>query len=113
MKNENNVLCVSNSYLKKYYFNPVFDSIPNLVKNELKSLCVLFTEDVGGILMFKYSDDSKLEIVSYMLDNDIYYDEVGALLKIKRIKNEKSELINSLEKYYKLVIKGENDATSN
>ena len=63
--------------------------------------------------MFKYSDDSKLEIVSYMLDNDIYYDEVGALLKIKRIKNEKSELINSLEKYYKLVIKGENDATCN
>lgn len=113
MKSENNVLCVSNSYLKKYYFNPIFDSIPSLVKDELKSLCVLFTEDVGGVLMFKYNHNLKLEIMSYMLDNDIYYDEVGALLKIKKIKNEKSELIRYLEKYYKLVIKGENDVTSN
>ena len=113
MEIENNVLCVSNSYLKKYYFNPIFDSIPSMVKDELKSICVLFTEDMGGVLMFKFNNDLKLDIISYMLDNDIYYDEVGALLKIKKIKNEKSELIESLEKYYQLVIKGENDATSN
>ena len=74
---------------------------------------MLFTEDVGGVLMFKYNHNLKLEIMSYMLDNDIYYDEVDALLKIKKIKNEKSELIRYLEKYYKLVIKGENDVTSN
>ena len=41
---------------------------------------MLFTEDVGGVLIFKYNDNLKLEIVSYMFDNDIYYDEVGALL---------------------------------
>ena len=28
MFNENVVLCVSNSYEKKYYFNPDFDKLP-------------------------------------------------------------------------------------
>ena len=50
MFDENVVLCVSNSYEKKYYFNPDFDKLPDDVKNELKIMCVLFTEEVGGIL---------------------------------------------------------------
>ena len=49
MFDENVVLCVSNSYEKKYYFNPDFDKLPDDVKNELKIMCVLFTEEVGGI----------------------------------------------------------------
>ena len=47
---ENVVLCASNSYEKKYYFNPDFDRLPEDIKNELKIMCVLFTEEVGGIL---------------------------------------------------------------
>ena len=43
MFDENVVLCVSNSYEKKYYFNPDFDKLPDDVKNELKIMCVLFT----------------------------------------------------------------------
>ena len=50
MFDENVVLCVSNSYEKKYYFNPDFDKLPDDVKNELKIMCVLFTEEVGCIL---------------------------------------------------------------
>ena len=33
---ENVVLCASNSYEKKYYFNPDFDRLPEDIKNELK-----------------------------------------------------------------------------
>ena len=43
---ENVVLCASNSYEKKYYFNPDFDRLPEDIKNELKIMCVLFTEEV-------------------------------------------------------------------
>ena len=31
--NENVVLCASNSYEKKYYFNPDFDKLPEDIKN--------------------------------------------------------------------------------
>ena len=54
MFDENVVLCVSNSYEKKYYFNPDFDKLPDDVKNELKIMCVLFTEEVGGILDMEF-----------------------------------------------------------
>ena len=47
---ENTVLCGANSYEQKYYFNQDFDSLPESVKRELQVMCVLYTEDVGGIL---------------------------------------------------------------
>ena len=46
-ENENVVLCASNSYEKKYYFNPDFDKLPEDIKNELKIMCVLYVNDVG------------------------------------------------------------------
>lgn len=45
------VLCGSNAYEKKYYFNPLFDSVPESVKEELHIICVLFTEEAGGVFL--------------------------------------------------------------
>ena len=46
MFDENVVLCVSNSYEKKYYFNPDFDKLPDDVKNELKIMsAIVLTRD--------------------------------------------------------------------
>ena len=50
MFNENVVLCASSAYEKKFYLNEAFDKLPEDIKNELKIMCVLFTEEVGGIL---------------------------------------------------------------
>ena len=44
------VLCASSAYEKKFYLNENFDGLPQHVKDELKIMCVLFTEDVGGVL---------------------------------------------------------------
>ena len=63
MFDENVVLCVSNSYEKKYYFNPDFDKLPDDVKNELKIMCVLFTEEVGGILDMEFDEELEYKIV--------------------------------------------------
>ena len=54
------VLCGANSYLQKYYFNPDFDSLPQEVKQELQIMCVLYTEDVGGILTLEFEEDGSL-----------------------------------------------------
>ena len=60
--NQDVILCVSNSYEKKYYLNEIFDGLPQRVKDELKILCVLFTEDVGGILELKFNEEGTLEL---------------------------------------------------
>ena len=51
------VLCVSNAYEKKFYMNPDFNGLPDHIKKELKIMCVLFTEDVGGIMMLEYDEN--------------------------------------------------------
>lgn len=104
---ENMVLCGSNSYEKKYYFNEAFDSLPESIKQELKIMCVWFTEECGGILMLEYEEDGTLEFKLSTSEYDGYYDEIGADLKIKQYRQEKQELLESLEMYYRVFYLGE------
>lgn len=105
--NENIVLCVSNAYEKKYYLNEDFDGLPEAVKNELKAMCVLFTEDVGGILILEYDEEGTLQLKTEAAEEDILYDEIGSVLKIKKLRGEKEELLEALEMYFKVFFLGE------
>ena len=60
LESEGVVLCGSNSYQKKFFLNPEFNNLPDRVKDELKIMCVLFTEDVSGILLLEYDDEGNL-----------------------------------------------------
>lgn len=98
------VLCGASSYNKKFYFNEDFDLVPKQVKDELKIMCVLFTEDVGGTIQLIYDDEGNLEIVVDKEEDDILYDEIGSVLKVKQIQREKKELFESLETFYKVMV---------
>ena len=98
------VLCGASSYNKKFYFNEDFDLVPQQVKDELKIMCVLFTEDVGGTIQLIYDDEGNLEIVVDKEEDDILYDEIGSVLKVKQLQREKKELFESLETFYKVMV---------
>ncbi len=99
------VLCGSNSYNQKYYLDPQFEKLPTQIKEELKILCVLFTEEVGGTITFEYDDDDgELNIVTGCDEGDLLYDDVGAGLLVKKMQNERQEFFESLELYYKIFI---------
>lgn len=106
MYNEERVLCVSNAYEEKFYFNPKFDKIPQAIKDELKVMCVLFTADIGGILVLEYDEDGTLLIKTEAAEEDILYDEIGSGLKIGQIQREKTELLETLELFYKVMFLG-------
>jgi uncharacterized protein (UPF0305 family) len=101
------VLCASSKYEQKYYLNPAFDRLPDSIKDELKIMCVLFTEDIGGILSLEYDEDGHLQFVTVADEEDILYDEIGCALKIKQYQQTKRELLESLELFYRVFIKGE------
>ena len=105
------VLCASNAYEKKYYLNDDFEALPQTVKDELKIMCVLFTEDVGGILSLVFEPDGTLVFDVNADEGDLLYDEIGSVLLIKRVQEEKRELLESLELYFKVFFLGE-DATN-
>lgn len=103
---ENVVLCGANSYEQKYYFNEEFDALPQQVKDELKIMCVLFTEDIGGVITLEYEDDGTLEFKVVSDEGDYLFDEIGCGLKIKQLQSEKRDLLESLETFYKVFVLG-------
>lgn len=96
------VLCGASAYEQKYYFNQDFSSLPDAVKQELQIMCVLYTEDIGGILTLEFDEEGNLQFKTEALDADAMYDEIGSVLKIKQIQSEKRELLESLEMYYRV-----------
>ena len=107
---ENVVLCGANSYIKKFYINPEFEKLPQLIKQELQILCVTFTEEIGGIFVLEFKEDGNLNIKVSSDKEDFNFDEIGSELKIKKIQEEKKELFNGIETYYKAItgrLKGE------
>lgn len=107
MSRDEVILCVSNSYQQRYYLNPAFEKMPLSVQDELKIMCVLYTEDVGGILELFFDEDGNLDFRTSCEESDFYYDEIGSVLKIKQYQKERRELMESIELFYHVVILGE------
>lgn len=104
MEDKRIVLCGANAYDKKYYFNEQFNQIPDSIKDELHIICVLFTEEVGGVFTIVFEEDGTLSFETNADDDDIYYDEISSGLLISEIRRKRQELLESLSLYYKVFI---------
>lgn len=104
------VLCGASAYEQKYYFNPEFSSLPQQIQDELHILCVLFTEEIGGIFTVEYNEEGELELRTEALEADAMYDDIGGALRIKQLQEEKRELFRSLELFYRIFFLGEEPA---
>ena len=96
------VLCASSAYEKKFYINEDFQVLPEQIKQELQIMCVLFTEDVGGVLSLEFEEDGTLIFKVDVDEKDFYFDEIGSALKIKEIQRTKKELLESVEIFYRV-----------
>ncbi len=98
------VLCGANAYDKKYYFNETFKGIPHSIKDELHIICVLFTEEVGGIFTIVFEEDGTLSMETDAEENYIYYDEISSGLLVSEIRRKRQELFESLSLYYRIFV---------
>ena len=92
---EEMVLCAASAYERKFYLNPEFNSLPEEVKQELQIMCVLYTADVGGILMVVYDENGNLELKVDHKEDDFTFDEIGSVLKIKQYQADLLDHIKS------------------
>ena len=102
MEQENTVLCGANSYEEKYFFNEQFAALPAAIKDELKIMCVLFVNQVGGILLLEFDPDGTLVFRVSSHEDDFFFDEIGSSLQIKELRRDKEELLASLEMFYRV-----------
>lgn len=107
MFDEEVVLCASSAYEKKFYLNEEFSRLPEDIKNELKIMCVLFTEEVGGILELVFDEEGNLLFRTDADENDLLYDDIACGMLIKKMQYEKREMLESLEMFYRVFFLGE------
>lgn len=100
------VLCGANSYEEKYYFNEKFSNLPEEIKKEIQIACVLYTEEVGGVITFEFSEEGSLLVNTTSDERDYLYDNIEAELQVRRLLKDKEELFAQLETYYKLMVLG-------
>ncbi len=98
------VLCGANAYEQKYYFNEKFNGIPESIKDELHIICVLFTEEVGGIFTIVFEQDGSISLETQAEEDDIYYDEISSGLLVSEIRRKRQELLESLSLFYRVFI---------
>lgn len=103
---EETVLCGASAYTKKYYLDKDFEKLPTSIQEELRIMCVLFTAEIGGTIQLVYDQDGNLYVRTDYNENDFGYDEIGSGLKVKQMQREHSELFESLEMYYKVMVLG-------
>ena len=101
------VLCGASAYEQKYYFNQDFDALPQQVKDELQIICVMYTEEIGGVFTMEFDEDGNLQFKTEALEADAMYDDIGSVLRIKKLQEEKRDLLESLEMYYRVFFLGE------
>lgn len=101
------VICGANAYDKKYFFNPLFNKIPDSIKDELHIICVLFTEEVGGIITIGFDEEGELKITTQAADEDYLYDDVASGLLVGRIRATRQELFESLYLFYRVIVCGD------
>ncbi|MEE8886784.1 MAG: DUF6145 family protein [Eubacteriales bacterium] len=103
---EEKVLCGANGYNKKYFFNDEFSILPKKIQDELKIICVTFTENCGGIITLEFNDQGSLVIRTQAEENDAMYDDINAGLEVKKIQEDRQELFEDLELFYKMFNEG-------
>lgn len=98
------VLCGANAYEQKYYFNEQFAGIPESIREELHVICVLFTEEVGGIFTIVFEEDGSIALETNAADDDLLYDEISSGLLVGEIRRNRQEMLESLQLYYRVFI---------
>ncbi|WP_022757803.1 DUF6145 family protein [Butyrivibrio fibrisolvens] len=98
------VLCGANAYEEKYYFNPLFRKVPESIQKELRIICVLYTQNAGGVFTIEFEEDGTITMETNADEEDITYDEVSAGLLIGEIRRQRQDLFKALETYYKVIV---------
>ncbi len=100
---DENIICIANSYIMKYYINKMFEQLPREVKDELKITLVGLAEEVGGIITLLFDDDGQVSFGINHEEEDYLFDDISAGLISKKILSDKKDLFEQIEVYNKAI----------
>ena len=87
---------------QKYFFEPKFDVIPESVKDEIRTICIVMAQKLRCTFLMGFLPDGEIYFDVVNSEDDFDFDDIGCELEMKRIKTEEKELIEKLELWYKV-----------
>jgi len=93
-------------YKKTYYYNPYFEKLPALIKDEVQEICTAYAQKLHCVFSLKFREDGDVYFETAAEDWDMNYDEIGAKLDIDRLTRQRRDLFGSLRLWYLVFVKG-------
>ena len=94
------VLAAANSEQQKYYLEGEFSFLPDVVKEDLKKICVVLAEKLRCTFIVGFEENGDLYFETVKREDDFDFDDIGAELEIKKIQREELELFRAIELWY-------------
>lgn len=104
MENKENVIAAASVYNEKYFINPNFKNIPKKVLDEIQFLCISTAKELHCIFTMGFKTNGDIYFTTQGDSTDKIYREDFAEETVTKIINEKSDLIKSLNLWYKVFV---------
>ena len=94
------VLAAASYTEQKYFLEKEFESLPESIKEEVRTICVVLAQKLGCTFLMGFAEDGTLYFETIKREDDFDFDDIGAELEIKRLQIEQKELLKALELWY-------------
>ncbi len=99
---EDKIICGASAEKEKYYFNPEFAGLPEKIREELRTITVIFADRVGATFLMGFDPEGNLRLNVVRDEGDLGYDEIEVEVQIRALQRKKEELFGQLERYYRV-----------
>lgn len=96
---EDQIFILASHYKQKYYENPKFQGLPIEIRNEMKELCIRLAEKLKGIVTLAFNHEGEV-ILNIKGEEDFSFDEIGAQLELKEVREAKIEQFQMMKLWY-------------
>ncbi|MEA4816060.1 MAG: DUF6145 family protein [Lachnospiraceae bacterium] len=97
---EKTVLAGASYSNRKFFMDNKFSSLPEPVKKEIKSLCVLSAERLMSVFLMGFNADGEIYFEILPEENFAQADDIGAEYVMSEIRRDKAELLKALKLWY-------------
>ena len=94
------VMAAASFEKQKYFLDPEFSALPDSIKAEVQTVCVVLAEKLMSTFVMGFYEDGNVYFDIIKSEDAIDFDDIGAELEIKEIRREKAELLKALKIWY-------------
>ncbi|MGL4799724.1 MAG: DUF6145 family protein [Cellulosilyticaceae bacterium] len=92
------VVCAS-PHQHKYFFEPSFNDMPLAIREEITEAVAAIAEKVNAVITLGFNENGHM-FIEQTEDENVFVDDIGAELEIKKFQKEKEELLKSMRLWY-------------